>query len=216
MEARYRGESTAVMQRRWFALMQALEFAPNESTHNDLIAAYGQRHRKYHNIDHLIAVLDTLQSISDQAKDANAIALALWFHDAVYKIFSKTNELDSAVLARKFVNANSGNLALADCVYSHIMATEHNSVPADTDAQLLVDIDLAILGRDAVVYDQFEANIRKEYRYVPWPVYRKNRIAILQGFLNRTQIYSHKHFVENFEQGARANLARAIQQLQNA
>lgn len=204
------------MERRWLALMQLLGFPPNKTTHDELIAAYSQRHRKYHNIDHLHAVLNTLDTVSESASDASAIELALWFHDAIYKIFSKTNELDSAVLARDFVETNNGGSDLADRVYSHILATEHNSLPVDPDAKLLVDIDLAILGREASVYDIFEANIRKEYRYVPWPVYRKNRIAILQGFLDRPQIYSHRYFVEHLEQNARANLARAIQQLEDS
>ena len=44
-----------------------------------------------------------------------------------------------------------------------ILATRHRAVPSDPDSALLVDIDLAILGQAADVFDAYEEAIRVEY-----------------------------------------------------
>lgn len=195
--------------------MQALEFQSNKSTYNQLIASYSEKHRKYHNCIHLSAVLSMLDKVCHLAANEHAIELALWFHDAVYRISSNTNEQDSADWAKKFIADNRGQSELVDLVYSLIMATQHNTVPDYSDAKLIVDIDLSILGSGQSDYDKFEANIRHEYRLVPWFLYKRKRIELLRGFLARESIYSHQYFIDSFENHARKNISTAIEILQN-
>jgi len=158
---------------RWVQLMEALAFQHNQDTFERLVSAYGERHRKYHNENHINAVLSNLDKSNHLASDHKAVELALWFHDAIYKIFSKTNEVDSANLAKYFVSQNSDNKLLSENVYSLIIATQHNSEVESNDEKLIVDIDLAILGSSKSDYDMFEKSIRKEYRLIPWPIYKK-------------------------------------------
>lgn len=80
------------------------------------------------------------------AVDTAAVELALWFHDAVYKIFAKTNEIDSANWASDFVLKNIDDERLSHKAYSLIIATQHNATLQDRDQRLIVDIDLAVLG----------------------------------------------------------------------
>ena len=49
-----------------------------------------------------------------------------------------------------------------------------------------------------------------EYAFVPAPVFREKRRAILQSFIARPRIYSTSHFAGLLEQQARINLARAV------
>ena len=49
----------------------------------------------------------------------------------------------------------------------------------------VVDIDLSILGRNRQDYDLFEERVRKEYKWVPGPLYRRKRIEVLESFLKR-------------------------------
>ena len=93
------------------------------------------------------------------------------------------------------------------------MATRHAAPATTPDSQLLVDIDLAILGADERTYAEFEVNVRSEYRWVPAILFRRKRAEILESFLARPQIYSTRSFHERYEASARGNLARAIEAL---
>jgi predicted metal-dependent HD superfamily phosphohydrolase len=78
------------------------------------------------------------------------------------------------------------------------------------DEQLLVDIDLAILGASEARFLEYERQIREEYGFVPGWLFRRKRRAILRSFLKRPRIFSTQHFNASLEQRARANLARAM------
>jgi predicted metal-dependent HD superfamily phosphohydrolase len=77
----------------------------------------------------------------------------------------------------------------------------------------MADIDFSILGREPGVFWRYEENIRKEYTWVPAPIFRQKRTDILTGFLARQQIYYYPKFREMFEEQARSNLAQAIARL---
>ena len=100
-----------------------------------------------------------------------------------------------------------------DQVRSLILATRHGQQPKEPPAQLLVDVDLAILGADADRYAEFELQIRAEYWWVPTALYRKQRSAILNAFVNRASIYATHEFRERYERQARNNIAWGLEQL---
>ncbi|WP_063890921.1 hypothetical protein [Thalassomonas viridans] len=197
----------------WTELMASIGFAANMETYQALLASYSEKHRHYHNVSHIQAVLGHLQQSRHLAADYHAIAIALWFHDAVYKVFSATNELDSADWAVKFLAENGASQAFSERVHALIMATVHDAAPSDNDEKLMVDIDLSILGSSPQTYALFESGVRKEYKLVPDFIYKKKRKAILSRFLERESIYSHEHFYQQLEASARANISKAIQNL---
>ena len=90
------------------------------------------------------------------------------------------------------------------------MATRHAALPTDVDAQLLVDIDLAILAADEARFAEFERQIRVEYALVPEATFRARRRAVLGGFLERERIFSTPRLRDELEPRARANLANAL------
>jgi predicted metal-dependent HD superfamily phosphohydrolase len=104
-------------------------------------------------------------------------------------------------------------IATIENVKRLILATQHNGATTEYDAAILVDCDLSILGAPEAEYKIFEQNIRREYRWVPYFLYRKKRVEILQSFLDRAQIFSSPLFVAQFEALARVNLQNAIAQL---
>ena len=91
-----------------------------------------------------------------------------------------------------------------------VMATRHAAVPPDPDARVLVDVDLSILGAPAARFDEYEAQVREEYAWVPGFIYRRERRKILQGFLARPAIFSTAPFLERYEQQARVNIGRSL------
>jgi predicted metal-dependent HD superfamily phosphohydrolase len=199
--------------KRWLQLMGRLGIAPNEVTHQALLTAYSEKHRRYHTAAHINATLKHLDTVTDLANNACEIEIALWFHDAIYKPFSASNELDSAVWASTFLSDNGVAKERIDRVYNLIMATVHTAETAGNDQLLMVDIDLSILGTKSTVYDQFEKDVRYEYKPVPYFLYRKKRKEILTSFLERDRIYRYDFFHSKLEEQARVNLSNAIEVL---
>ena len=140
--------------------------------------------------------------------------MAIWLHDVVYDTHATDNELQSAEYANSIINECGNNQELAARVHDLIMATTHQSVPITNDAQLLVDIDLSILGTGRDDYIRFEQAIRSEYNWVPAETFICKRIEILQSFLDRSSIYATRHFRTRYEHAARENLTRTIADLE--
>ena len=198
---------------RWNNLMSACGFDDNIETYEKLIEAYAEKHRHYHSLKHLEHVLLSFGEAKQLAENPNEAELALWFHDAIYKIFAKDNELQSAVWASDFLKEQNAGESFINNVHQHIMATLHDAACENNDSALVVDIDLAILGVPSDVYVRFEQNVRKEYRLIPSFIYKKKRKEILQSFLDRESIYHHEYFRDKYESQARENLQRAITNL---
>lgn len=91
-----------------------------------------------------------------------------------------------------------------------VLVTRHSGSPVSVDEQVLVDIDLSILGADTPRFDEYERQIRAEYSYVPGFLFRRKRKQILQSFLDRPVIYSTAVLRYRLEARARENLGRAI------
>jgi predicted metal-dependent HD superfamily phosphohydrolase len=70
-----------------------------------------------------------------------------------------------------------------------------------------------VLGAPPERYDEYEAQVRREYRRVPWPIFRSRRSSILRGFLERGSIYRTSWFLEHREAQARRNLTHALERL---
>jgi predicted metal-dependent HD superfamily phosphohydrolase len=195
-------------------MMKSLSLPENRDSYIRLVDAYSEKHRQYHNVSHLCSVLERLDEVEHLTENKYEIALALWFHDAVYKPFSKSNESDSADWARKFLAENDMTVQAQERVRQLVMATSHSSVPKSDDEKLIVDIDLSILGRAEDHYVQFEAGVRCEYRKVPSCIYARSRKAVLREFLQRDRIYSSEPFYEALERQARKNLQGELSRLQ--
>ncbi len=198
---------------RWEALLSRLGAPPESSTFSKLQSAYAQKHRAYHTSRHIDECLSLLDELKNLAEYPAEVELALWFHDAVYKPMANSNEERSAGWAAKFAESVGVSRESIGRVRDHILATRHVAPQVDGDSSLVVDIDLAILGAPTSRYDEFERDVRIEYRWVPNIFYRSRRAAILESFLDRPRIYHWDPVCQRFEQTARANLSARIHTL---
>lgn len=187
-----------------------LDLQPPSELLDRLTAAYKEPQRHYHSRQHLAECLAHFDRVRDQAMKPGELALALWFHDAIYDVQGKTNEQQSAEWAVNALSAAGAVPASQDRVWQLIMATKHDAEAAEPDQQLLVDIDLAILGAAPERFAEYDRQVRAEYSWVPSPVYTMKRKAVLKSFLDRQHIYSTQHFRERYEAQARSNLAAAV------
>ncbi len=187
--------------------------APPTAVLDSLLARWAEPHRRYHTRQHLGECLSTFERHRALAERPGEVAVALWFHDAVYDTHRHDNEAESAAWAGRVLREAGAPAAVASRVEALVLATRH-SVPAATpDERLLVDIDLAVLGADATRFDEYDRQIRDEYGFVPEALYRDKRGEVLRGFLARPAIFATPAFAARFERPARDNLARALARL---
>ena len=198
---------------RWEALMLTMGLEPSIDSFNALYAAYSEKNRFYHTVRHISAMLSHLDNVTELADRPAELELAIWFHDAIYKALSKSNELDSAIWSQEFLVSKGYDEAGVSRVYNLIMATLHDREVKENDEKLIVDIDLTILGAPDEIYDEFERNVRQEYKMVPAFIYRKKRKEVLKSFLNSDSIYYSDFFKNKYERAARKNIARVIKVL---
>ena len=194
----------------WNDMMGVFGFAENPETYQALIKAHDEPHRHYHTQDHIDACLSHVDTVELDMERPHEVRLAFWFHDAIYKIFSGTNEKDSAAWAVEFLRKNGAADDVIARIENLILITEHHASSSRQDERFMLDIDLSILGAPPYVYDQFEVNIRKEYKRVPKIIFNNKRKQILQGFLDMEGIYKTDVFKSKLEQSARENLIRTI------
>jgi predicted metal-dependent HD superfamily phosphohydrolase len=181
-----------------------------EPIYEALLSRYREPHRKYHSLQHLTECLQGFEAVKSLPQHPAEVEMALWFHDAIYEVKRSDNEEQSAQWAKSALLNAQANPDAAQRVFDLILITQHTGVPQTQDEQVLIDIDLGILGADEARFAEYEQQIRHEYEFVPAGVFKQKRRAILQSFLDRPHIYSTPHFRLLLEERARRNLAQAI------
>jgi len=182
-----------------------------EELRDALIARYGEPGRAYHTVQHLRECLGWFERVGGLADHPAEVELALWFHDAVYDVRRHDNEGRSAELAQASLLAADVDARVAARVASLVLATRHRAEPANRDEQVLVDIDLAILGAEPARFAEYDRQIRDEYAFVPPEAYRSKRREVLQAFLDRPRLFATEPMRAALEEAARRNLRRAIE-----
>lgn len=195
----------------WNAAWHALGVAgADEALCVELQRRYSEPQRHYHTLQHLGECLAWFEQQKDLAERSGEVALALWFHDAVYDVHAHDNEARSADWARSAMLEHGAPKEAAERVHALVMATRHDAVPEGRDAELLIDIDLSILGAERARFDEYERQVHAEYAFVPDEIRRPRRREILQRFLAREAIYTTPRMHALLEARARANLTRSI------
>lgn len=184
-----------------------------QSVYDALQNAYREPVRAYHSILHIEHCLEELDGVCHLCADPDAVEFALWYHDSIYHFGASNNEEASAERAVQDLEALGGSPELAERVNELILITKHTQPPTDTDSQIIVDIDLSILGQPAPVYDRYEAAIREEYSYLSDETYTEGRSQFLKSVLARKRIFSTDRFCGKYEAASRRNMTQAIERL---
>ena len=194
----------------WLHTWNELQHTPPLGLYEQLLQAYNEPQRHYHTLQHLAECLQLQSESAHLAQRPAEIAIALWFHDAVYDVKAHDNEARSADWAVTALQAAGVGAEVQARVHALIMATEHTTAPLEGDAALLVDIDLAILGAAPARFAEYERQIRQEYAWVPEDVFVEKRRAVLQSFMSRPHIYNTTFFHQMLEASARVNLQKML------
>jgi predicted metal-dependent HD superfamily phosphohydrolase len=193
---------------------------------------YNDRDSPYHNWSHIMACFAALAEIEprwvhpansppdgdgDGSHRYRPLILAILFHDVCYEPFSTWDEERSAgCLVAEGLRAR---LPLDELMHAVrlVMQTKHDGPPtldAAPFVDVMVDVDLSILGTKPEVFDKYEQQIRQEYIVVEDGDYAEGRHRVFQRFLDRPNIFQTPLGQTLWERSARANIKRSLARLQ--
>ena len=177
-----------------------------------LVIRYRERQRRYHKIGHVEGVLVSIAALTEgeQVNDLGAIIAAVLYHDAVYEPQHPANERASARLARRDLLALGWADDRANAVAAMIEGTKTHLDPLSSDAAVMNDADLAILGADETEYARYAKAVRDEHTHLDDREWNDGRVAVLHAFLDRDSIYATATGRELWEASARANVSAEI------
>jgi predicted metal-dependent HD superfamily phosphohydrolase len=176
-----------------------------------LRAVWSAAGRRYHGVEHLVDCLRELDRAAAVAEIADPAELALWYHDAIYEPGGQACEDRSAALLESDAAALGLAADAAALAVAAVRATAH-AVPAPRApvTDLVLDIDLSILGRDALRFMDYEHAIEEEYAPSSVLAFRCARGRFLAALLVRPQIFRTPAFRERYEQRARAQISALL------
>ncbi len=168
-------------------------------------AAWAAEPRRYHDLEHLVDCLREL----DAATGPPTAELALWYHDVVYEPGATDCEERSAIMLSRDAVTLAIPTATATAAAAVVRATAHalgRDALNDATAELVLDIDLSILGRDPLRFMDYEYGIEEEYAPTSTLAFRRGRGHFLAALLERDRIFQTEHFRAWYEQPARAQI----------
>jgi predicted metal-dependent HD superfamily phosphohydrolase len=176
-----------------------------------LRAAWGAAARRYHGLEHLVDCLRELDRARPIAEVADPAELALWYHDAIYEPGGQACEDRSAALLEADAAALGIAAEAAALAIAAVRATAHGALaPGAPVTDLVLDVDLSILGRDALRFMDYEHAIEEEYAPPSIPAFRWARGRFLAALLARPQIFRTPAFRERYERRVRVQIAELL------
>ena len=173
-----------------------------------LLERWSEPARHYHGLSHLDHVLTVIDELAEPHHDRRLVALAAWYHDAIYQLppDATSNEEASARLAERELSPYRMGVEVARLVR---LTADHRVSEDDADGALLCDADLAILAAEPPDYRRYAAGIRREYGFVPEPAFRLGRAQVLRGLLALPRLF-HTVRGSRWEAAARRNLTAEL------
>ena len=189
---------------RWWPLTGA------DGLRAELEAAYAEPSRGYHDTLHLREVLERLDELGPAG---TAVVLAAWFHDSVYDGRPGDEERSAQWAEQALPGAGVAATTVAEVARLVRLTEQHRPADGDDAGELLSDADLGILAADPDRYAAYVATVRREYAHVPDEAFAAGRAAILSDLLAKATLFHTTYAREQWEERARANVARELTEL---
>lgn len=174
-------------------------------------SSYEEKHRYYHNMDHVETCLETFKDFENLCSNADAVIFALIYHDLVYTPGSTINEQASADRAGFDISYLGLSTTFRDRVKQLILQTTHSTSGTTIDDKIIMDVDMSILAKEKNEYLDYESDILKEYS----PIFSEEefisgRLSFLTDLLMKSTIYQTQYGFDRYEAKARANIQKTI------
>jgi len=204
---------------RWISLCQRLGAKDDpvtertiNSIYAEIITAYTESSRHYHDINHIRDGLVFVDEVHHLVEDPDILEAAWWLHDFVYNTRSgpKENEEDSAVFADKIFRKLEILPHKRIRIMRRILSTTHDHIPIHSDDWFMIDIDLASLASPPETFDENAEKIRKEHG-ASVEAFKIGRANFFRKFLaDRPSIYLSAYFQNKYEALAQENIKRFL------
>jgi predicted metal-dependent HD superfamily phosphohydrolase len=177
----------------------------HQEVRDELLAAYAEDGRGYHDRRHLAEVLDHLELLG--CADV-AVRLAAWFHDAVYDTRPDAESRSARWVEHALPDPPAGEVARLVRLTEH-----HRPEPDDERGAALCDADLAILAAEPARYDEYVRGVREEYAHLSDAAFAEGRAAVLRALVDRPFLFLTARGRDLWEERARANVAAELRHL---
>jgi predicted metal-dependent HD superfamily phosphohydrolase len=176
-----------------------------EPIYADVVACYGEPHRRYHTLGHVDDCLERFDGVHALPPDPGAVELALWFHDVIFDADARDNERRSAQYYLDRAAGTSPRFRRHVC--SMILASNHASVLCNADLGYVLDIDLAGFGHPWPKFRRTTDTVRAEYTHLSDAQFAVGMAGFFTVLLSRPTIFRTASFRDRCEARARANIA---------
>ena len=183
--------------------------ADADVVYNEVREYYSEPGRYYHTPKHIEHCLSQFDLAAGEMEDADAVEMAIWFHDLIFDLDAPDNELRSA---RRFVEL-AGHSMDADFktkVYDLIMTTAPPRLPKTTDQGFMLDIDLSSFGLPWDDFVRDSTAVRRESPQLSDAEFFPGQRAFLESLVNRDHFYFTDFFRSRIEETARSNIKRHL------
>lgn len=182
---------------------------------------YSVRNRFYHNWQHIVHCVLELNAVRNLnlCDNPDEVEFDLFLHDVIYDVTTNYSEKLSGELAWAIAEELGLGSEFGARAKNMILFTTHKVLPTQTDAKLLVDIDLSSLGSPPTEFDENTENIWLEYKSIPGITREKfdaGRAEFFKTMLDiRPNIYCTEYFRKKYEGQAIENLKRSLRKIQS-
>lgn len=152
-----------------------------------LIERYQEPHRYYHNLDHIIEMLDMIPFKSYDSLCAVAIIYAILYHDAIYSPISNVNEEESFALFVEEIPPYKRGSGITDKVEEMIFATIDHEYSKDSPSYVkaIIKADLDRFNLPFTEFWKHNLDILKEYGCFEYQKIKEGRIKFLNEYADK-------------------------------
>lgn len=183
-----------------------------------LSGRYEQPWRRFHNCNHISALLQQFETRVQHCCAPLEFQVAIWTHDAEMDLreADEINIQRSIQLVEEFAREVGLPASFDQYVYHLLRATNHAATPNSLDQRLMADIDLTSLGGTWEHFSEMLRLIGEEYASAGYneAQYTQSRIAFFEDLIeSRKHIYYMPVFRQDYENAAQSNIARYLKEV---
>ncbi len=197
-----REEASDRLHAAWSAVLPG-----HEALRDELLARWGEPHRRYHDQRHLASCLAALGALGC---DDRLVHLGAWFHDAVYDGVPGQDEERSASLAEDLLGGVLPPQEVAEVARLVRLTATHDTAGDDARGAHLLDADLSILGALPGRYHVYVRDVRLEYGHVPEDDFAVGRAGVLRHLLALDPLYRTPTGAQLWARQAHANMTAEL------
>jgi len=181
-----------------------------------VIKRYSLNNHEYHNFIHISKMLCGLDDVRYNLTgyEKNVLITAILFHDIVYIPGTSDNEEQSVEYFKhsELTGFDTFNTNVSEL----IMSTKYHNKGVNNLSDIMIDLDMMILGHSRKEYDVYIQQIRNEYKNIPDDKFYLARLSFLQSLYCEDYFTSfYSGYNETLNMNMKNNIDTEISQIKS-